>query len=125
MQKEVQGVGSGLMEINESEKEARIAFACKKKLRFTMEEAAEKVGNRPRDVIPYLCSNCQYVHFGHKPYWELTPDELLEKRRAKEAAERRIKRIAQANDLSRFLARTQGQRANQPGGQEYPGRGCV
>lgn len=91
-------------------------------MKFTMEEAAQKFGSKPNDVLLYVCPNCSYLHFGHKPTWEMSYGELIDKRRVKEASERRKQLIAQTNDLDRVLARTASKRANQPARQGYPRR---
>ena len=103
-------------------KEQRIRRACAQKLRFTMEEAAQKFGTKPDDVLLYICPNCSFLHFGHKPTWEMNYRELTDKRRVKEAAERRKQFIAQANASRGLLARTAGQRTDRSSGKGYQGR---
>lgn len=95
-------------------KDQRIKWACARKLKFTMEEAAQKFGKKPDDVLLYICPNCSFLHFGHKPTWEMSYRELIDKRRVKEASERRKQSIAQVNDSSRVLARQSCIRADQP-----------
>lgn len=119
-------------------KEQRIKWACARKLKFTMEEAAQKVGAKPDDVLLYICPHCSFLHFGHKPTWEMSYGELTNKRRVKEAAQRRRELIEhkRAIDSVRrhdgspktpnaarwLLARTEGQRVDQPARQGHQRR---
>lgn len=50
-----------------SEALRRAKKVCPKKLRFTFEEAAQKMGSYPSDLTMYICPKCGYIHFGHVP----------------------------------------------------------
>src|SRR5271165_2236967 len=119
-------------------KEQRIRWACGRKLKFTMEEAAQKFGAKPDDVLLYICPHCSFLHFGHKPTWEMSYDELIDKRRVKEAAQRRRELIEHKRAISSvrrydgspktpnaarwLLARPESERAGELARQGYPGR---
>ena len=72
-------VRDGTVRMDPFIKEQRIKWACSRKLKFTMEEAAQKFGSKPDDVLLYICPHCSFLHFGHKPTWEMTTRELRER----------------------------------------------
>lgn len=53
--------------------------SCKRKLKLDMEQAAKRFGMYPDDLDIYVCSNCNFLHYGHKPGILMSPEARLDR----------------------------------------------